>query len=232
MGKNKLARWAEIKTFNNVIEPDNQTIKHNNHPLKGLWKKVYFRNENPVVLELGCGKGEYTTGMAERIPDKNFIGIDIKGARIWKGAKTSLEKNLRNVLFIRTRIEFITSFFAEDEIDEIWLTFPDPHEKQRNISRRLTSPPFLNKYRSFLRNNGLIHLKTDSSLLFEYTLNLVSQNGLVISASTRDLYASNHVNEILNLKTFYEEVFLKENKKIFYLSFHLDKYRDKNDYEG
>ncbi|HOK26251.1 MAG TPA: tRNA (guanosine(46)-N7)-methyltransferase TrmB [Bacteroidales bacterium] len=231
MGKNKLTRWAEIKTFNNVIEPDFQSIRNSPHPLKGLWQKEYFKNNNPIILELGCGKGEYTTGLAEIMPAINFIGIDIKGARLWRGAKTAIEKNLKNVLFIRTRIEFITNLFAEDEIDEIWLPFPDPHEKKRNISKRLTSPLFLNKYRTFLKNGGLIHLKTDNKLLYEYTLNLVSYNNLEIICSTTDVYSSHSDDRILTLRTFYEDGFLKEGKKIHYLSFRLDKKREIIDYE-
>ncbi|MGQ9620287.1 MAG: tRNA (guanosine(46)-N7)-methyltransferase TrmB [Bacteroidales bacterium] len=232
MGKNKLVRWAEIKTFNNVIEPDNRGIKDRFHPLRGLWAKEYFKNDEPVILELGCGKGEYTTGLAEKMTDRNFIGVDIKGARIWRGAKIAIEKNLKNVLFIRTRIEFITSFFAEDEIEEIWLTFPDPHEKRRNIPRRLTSPPFLNRYRKFLKDKGLIHLKTDNTLLFEYTLNLISRNRLEIVNSIQDLHFFTPEDNILNLKTYYEERFLKEGKKIHYLSFRLNKYREILNHEG
>jgi len=231
VGKNKLARWAEIKTFHNVIEPDYQSIRNTLHPLRGLWKKEYFKNDNPIILELGCGKGEYTTGLAEIMPHMNLIGIDIKGARLWRGAKTANEKNLKNVLFIRTRIEFITSLFAEDEIDEIWLPFPDPHEKRRNISKRLTSPPFLSKYQTFLKNGGIIHLKTDNKHLWEYTLSLVSHNNLDIICSTNDVYSNYPDDKLLTLKTFYEEKFLKEGKNIFYLSFKLDKYRKIVDYE-
>lgn len=231
MGKNKLARWAEIKTLGNVIEHDNFRAGVNHHPLRGKWRQEYFGNNNPVILELGCGKGEYTTGLAGRMPEKNFIGIDIKGARLWKGAKTAFERKLRNVLFIRTRIEFINSFFAEDEVDEIWLTFPDPHEKRRSKNRRLTSPPFLNRYRLLLKNNGLIHLKTDNIILYEYTLKLVTLNKLEIVAAFSDLYATSRSDEILSLKTYYEEGFLKEGKKIHYLSFRLNGNREITDYE-
>jgi len=231
VGKNKLTRWAEIKTFNNVIEPDYQSIRNNFHPLRGLWKKEYFKNNNPIILELGCGKGEYTTGLAEIMPWMNFIGVDIKGARLWKGAKTATEKNIKNVLFIRTRIEFITSLFAEDEIDEIWLPFPDPHEKRRNIPKRLTSPSFLSKYQKFLKNGGIIHLKTDNKLLYEYTLGLVSHNHLEIICFTTNVYSDYPDDKLLTLRTFYEEKFLKEGKNIYYLSFRLDKYREIIDYE-
>lgn len=225
MGKNKLARWAEIKTFGNVIEPDNSTARDNPHPLRGLWKSSFSRNDNPLVLELGCGKGEYTTGLARLMPGKNFIGIDIKGARLWRGAKTAFENNLTNVLFIRTRIEFITSFFAENEIDEIWIPFPDPHPKGRSATRRLTSPVFLNMYRTFLRDNGVIHLKTDNEMLYRYTENIALSNKLDIIASLTDIHSSENPDEILSLKTFYEAGFIKEGRPIYYLSFRLS--RDK-----
>ncbi len=223
MGKNKLARWAEIKTFTNVMEPDSWAVKNNFFYLRGCWKEKYFGNGNSIVLELGCGKGEYTTGMAAIMPERNFIGIDIKGARIWRGAKAALENELSNVLFIRTRVEFLNSFFDEDEIDEIWLTFPDPHEKRRNSLRRLTSPVFLNKYRFFIKDNGIIHLKTDNNILFNYTLNIALKNNLEIITSTTDLYNSGIVDDILGIRTFYEAKFINEAKKICYLSFRLRK---------
>jgi len=226
VGKNKLARWAEIKTFKNVIEPDTRDVKDKFYHLRGSWKEKYFGNYNPIILELGCGKGEYTTGMAAMIPEKNFIGVDIKGARIWRGAKTAIENNLSNVLFIRTRVEFINSFFEEDEIDEIWLTFPDPHEKRRNTLHRLTSPLFLNKYRIFLKNNGIVHLKTDNNILYNYTLNIAIENNLEILASTADLYNSGIVDDILGIRTFYEAKFMNEEKKICYLSFRLKKEKE------
>lgn len=226
MGKNKLARWAEIKKFGNVIEPDNELIKTTCHPLRGKWNSGYFRNNNPIVLELGCGKGEYTVALARKYPEKNFIGIDIKGARLWRGARTAIENSLCNVMFIRTRIEFINSLFAEDETDEIWLTFPDPHERRRSEPRRLTSPSFLNRYRGLLKNNGIINLKTDNTLLYEHTLRTVMSNNLEILYNIPDIYSSPQQNDItgdLYIRTFYEEAFIREGKKIHFLSFRLSK---------
>lgn len=223
MGKNKLSRWAEMETFRNVIQPGNIENFGVSHPLKGNWKKEVFCNSNPLVLELACGKGEYTTGLASRFPAYNFIGIDIKGARMWRGAKTAIENNLFNVAFLRTRIEFINSFFAEDEVDEIWIIFPDPHPGKTNSSKRLTSPWFLNNYRNFLKNNGIIHLKTDNSELFDYTEALVTGSDLEIIRRTRDLYSDNPEDEILSIRTHYEKSFLNKGLKINYISFRLNK---------
>jgi tRNA (guanine-N7-)-methyltransferase len=225
VGKNKLARWAEMKSFRNVLEPDTKEAKTGEHPLKGKWKENYFRNSNPIVLELGCGKGEYTVGLSLKFPLKNFIGIDIKGARIWSGAKTAHESKIPNALFLRTRIEFINSFFSEDEVDEIWITFPDPFPKRRNTGRRLTSPFFLNTYRTFLKNNGIIHLKTDEAELYNYTQKIIRRNNLEMIMATNDLYSGNVENEILSIRTFYEKMFLGKGIKINYLSFRLDKNR-------
>lgn len=218
-----------MKSFGNVIEPDTAEIKTVSYPLRGRWKKDYFRNSNPIVLELGCGKGEYTVGLALNYPDKNHIGIDIKGARIWRGAKTAFENNIKNVLFIRTRIEFINSFFAEDETDEIWITFPDPFPKPVDAGKRLTSPAFLNSYRKILKDRGIIHLKTDNTLLHRFTLDVAESNNLEIISNTDDLYSIDKANEILSIRTHYEDLFLNENIKIKYLSFRLDKNRHIND---
>jgi tRNA (guanine-N7-)-methyltransferase len=223
VGKNKLARWAEMKSFNNVIEPPTGDSYGKDHPLKGNWNKIIFKNKHPIVAELGCGKGEYTVGLATRFPKKNFVGIDIKGARIWRGAKTAYESGIKNVTFLRTRIEFINSFFAEDEIDEIWITFPDPHPKRRDAQKRLTSPYFLNSYRSFLNNNGIVHLKTDNRELYNYTSGLVKYNELEIMVSTNDLYSGKSENDLLSIRTHYENIFLKQGMKINYISFRLDK---------
>lgn len=220
MAKNKLSRWAELATFDNVIQPDFVSAK--DHPVKGMWNKDIFRNENPIILELGCGKGEYTTGMAIRFSDNNYIGIDIKGARMWRGAKTANEMKLPNVAFLRTRIEFINSFFSKDEIDEIWITFPDPHAGGRNFNKRLTSPRFLNAYRLILRNKGLVHLKTDNKELFEYTKKVVGYNNLDVILSTGDLYSSYQSDDILSIRTHYENKFIEEGLKINFLSFRLD----------
>ena len=241
MGKNKLARWTELGTFINVIQPDTGDLFGKDHRIKANWKKEIFRNENPVVLELGCGKGEYTNGLADMFPEKNYIGVDIKGARMWLGAKTANEKKLPNAAFLRTRIEFINSFFAEDEVDEIWITFPDPHPGKRNSNKRLTCPWFLNTYRNFLKNNGIVHLKTDNTELYNYTRNLVIKNQLEIIFETSDLYSENLPDrkksyhrrdsgipgflsdDILSFRTHYENIFLKDGLKINYLSFRLDK---------
>jgi tRNA (guanine-N7-)-methyltransferase len=223
VGKNKLSRWLEMKSFGNVIEPATDDIKSGDHPNKGRWGEIYFKNSNPLVLELGCGKGEYTVGLARHFPLKNFTGLDIKGARIWRGAKTAFDEKIKNVLFIRTRIEFITSFFSEDEVDEIWITFPDPFPRRRDESRRLTSPAFLNNYRLFLRDRGIIHLKTDNPDLFRYTGALVKRNNMEILTSTEDLYEDEKGNELLAIRTHYENIFLKEGKKICYLCFRVDK---------
>lgn len=225
MGKHKLARWAELGTFRNVIQPESGAPFGKDHPVKGKWKKEIFHNENPVILELGCGKGEYTIGLSERFPKNNYIGLDIKGARMWRGAKTADEKKLPNTAFLRTRIEFINSFFAEDEVDEIWITFPDPHPVKRNSNKRLTCPWFLNNYRSFLKDHGIIHLKTDNSDLYNYTKALIEKNRLEIITATSDLYGEDPDDDILSIRTYYESIFLKERLKIFYLAFRLDKNR-------
>ena len=225
MGKNKIARWAELKTFNNVIQPETGEQPGKNHPVKGNWRKEIFRNDNPVILELGCGKGEYTIGLSERFPCKNYIGIDIKGARIWKGAKMANERKMDNTAFLRTRIEFINSFFEEDEIDEIWIPFPDPHPGISNLNKRLTCPWFLNHYRSLLKNKGIIHLKTDNSELFIYTKSIAEKNNLKIIRASSDLYKDNPDDDILSIKTHYENSYLKEGIKINYLSFRLEKNR-------
>ena len=223
MGKNKLARWKELTSFDNVIQPEIGDVSGKDHPIKGRWNKEIFKNENPVVLELGCGKGEYSVGLATRFPDKNYVGVDIKGARMWRGAKTSNENKLPNIAFLRTRIEFINSFFKTDEVDEIWITFPDPHPGGRNSNKRLTSPWYLNSYRQFLRNKGIIHLKTDNAELFNYTKTTVTQNNLEIIFSTGDLYSESLSDDILSIKTHYEKIFLNAGLKINYICFRLDK---------
>jgi tRNA (guanine-N7-)-methyltransferase len=222
VGKNKLARWNEFGSYNNVIQPQIGDIAGKDHTIKGRWNSEIFKNNNPIVLELGCGKGEYTVSLAEKFPDTNFIGIDIKGARMWRGAKTANEQNLPNVAFLRTRIEFINSFFSSDEVNEIWITFPDPHPGGRNSNKRLTSPWFLNSYRLFLKDKGLIHLKTDNIELHEFTMRTITYNNLETIFTTKDLY-SEHRDNILSIKTHYEKIFLSAGMKITYLSFRLEK---------
>ena len=225
MAKHKLARWVELGTFRNVIQPEAGSPLGKEHHIKGKWNKEIFGNDNPVILELGCGKGEYTVGLAERFPNNNYVGIDIKGSRMWRGAKTADDKKLLNTAFLRTRIEFINSFFAEDEVDEMWITFPDPQLENRNSNKRLTCPWFLNKYRSFLKDNGIIHLKTDNPELYNYTKSLVEKNGLEIVSAMGDLYSEKPGDDILSIRTYYESIFLKERHKICYLTFRLDKNR-------
>jgi tRNA (guanine-N7-)-methyltransferase len=223
VGKNKLARWNELGTFSKVFQPEIGAVAAKDHPVKGTWKGDVFKNQNPVILELGCGKGEYTIGLATRFPENNYAGIDIKGARMWRGAKTASEQNLQNAAFLRTRIEFINSFFTEDEVDEIWITFPDPHPGRRNSNKRLTSSQFLNRYRLFLKDEGLIRLKTDNTELYEYTRKVALHNNLQLVDDTNDLYGSNISEDILSIRTHYEKIFLKSGLKICYLSFKLGK---------
>lgn len=225
MGKNKLSRWAELETFRNVIQPSLIPGTGTDHPIKGKWKSDIFHNENPVILELGCGRGEYTTGLSERFPENNYIGVDIKGARLWRGAKTINEKNIPNAAFLRTRIEFISSYFAEDEVNEIWLTFPDPQTRKRNSNLRLTCPYFLNIYRTFLKDNGIINLKTDNAELYHYTLSVAQKNDLQVIRKTTDLHKETNPDDILAIRTHYEDLYLMEGRNIYFLSFRLDKKR-------
>ncbi|HPV56712.1 MAG TPA: tRNA (guanosine(46)-N7)-methyltransferase TrmB, partial [Tenuifilaceae bacterium] len=176
MAKNKLRRFAENETFENLFQPTMSDVMNGDFHLKGKWRSDYFKNSNPIVLELGCGKGEYSVGLAKMFPEKNFIGADIKGARLWRGAKTAVEEKMSNVAFIRTRIEHIASFFAPEEVDEIWVTFPDPQPREKKSKKRLTSSRFLNHYAKFLKPNGIVHLKTDSQALHAYTKAVIEYN--------------------------------------------------------
>ena len=187
MSKGKLAKFADLDTYENVFQYPYSIMEEVTFDMRGHWHEQYFNNQNPIVLELGCGKGEYTVELARRYPDKNFIGVDIKGARLWTGATLALREGLKNVAFLRTNIEIIDRFFAQDEVEEIWLTFSDPQMK--NPRKRLTSTFFLNRYRHFLIDNGVIHLKTDSNFLFTYTSLLVEKNQLPVQLCTEDLYA-------------------------------------------
>ena len=222
MSQNKLKRFAELHAFPNVIEAGFEEVFSSNHPIKGKWLEDKFHNNHPIVIELGCGKGEYTFNLAEKFPNKNFIGVDIKGNRIWVGAKKVIEKGLKNAMFLRTRIEFITSFFAINEVDEIWITFPDPQENRTRRRNRLTSSVFLKRYKSFLKPNAIIHLKTDNDKLFDYTLRLAQTNQFKIYLSTFDLYNSNQAELTHSIKTYYENIFLAEGKPIHYLQFSLN----------
>jgi len=224
--KNKLERFAEMKTFSNVIEPSFEEIFNADYKLKGKWHKNYFQNNYPIILELGCGKGEYTVNLAREYPDKNFIGIDIKGARMWKGAKKANEENIPNALFLRTRVDFINSFFDTDEIDEIWITFPDPQPKK--VKKRLVSTKFLRYYQHFLKDKGIIHLKTDNTDVYEYGCKITDLNNLRVLKNTRDIHNSEdeELKPIRQIQTFYEQMFIDEGKTIKYLSFKLNKEKE------
>ena len=239
MGHDKLRKFAENEGFACLLQPSSKELLQDgyfalrDHEIKGCWNEWMFEETQPIVLELGCGKGEYTIDLSRRIPSRNYIGVDIKGARLWKGAKYAHENELDNVAFLRTRIEFITAFFAPSEISQIWLTFSDPQMKSENS--RLTSPLFLERYRKFLKPGGLIHLKTDSMFLHQYTKAVAQKNGLRILACTEDLYATpadklfsdpqmsqDEINSLYEVQTFYEKMFLEQGCKITYLCFCLD----------
>ena len=220
MGKNKLKKFAEMDTFENVFQYPFAVIEREGFPLKGNWKKDFFKNDNPIVLELGCGKGEYAVGLARRFPDKNYIGVDIKGARMWTGAKAAVKEGISNVAFLRTNIELIDRFFDAGEVSEIWITFPDPQMKK--VRKRLTSTRFLELYRNILVADGIMHLKTDSPFLYTYTDALVKLNALPTEVNTADLYNSDIVDDILEIKTFYEQQWLDRGLSIKYIKFHLD----------
>ena len=213
MGKDKLKRFAEISTFSNVLQLDA------GQPFKGQWNTGFFKNNNPVVLELACGKGEYTVNLARLFPDKNFIGIDYKGNRIWRGAKTALEDGVNNVGFLRIQIETLLDYFADGEVDEIWITFPDPQPQVSREKKRLTSPRFLAKYKLLLKPGGFVNLKTDNDGLHAYTAEKIGEHLLNLHVKTEDLYPSEHADEVLSIKTYYEKKYLKENKNINYLKF-------------
>ena len=218
MAKNKLKKFNQLKIFSNVIEPSLKDLE-DGFNLKGKWKKNFFKNNNPIVLELGCGKGEYSVGLSKRYTDKNFIGIDIKGARIWKGANDAIKEKIENVAFLRTRIDWIEKCFSEDEVDEIWITFPDPQLKKRRAKKRLTHPLFLDKYAKIMKKNGLIHLKTDSQFLHGFTLGVIASRGNQLHESTHNLYQSKVSIKNSDIKTHYEQIFLDKNIPITYLCF-------------
>lgn len=223
MGKGKLQKFAEMETFSNVFQYPFSVIENVPFEMKGHWREQYFHNDNPIVLELGCGKGEYSVELARLYPQVNFIGVDIKGARMHKGAKEALTAGLSNVAFLRTNIEIIDRFFAKDEVQEIWLTFSDPQMK--NPRKRLTSTYFMNRYRHFLVDGGLIHLKTDSNFLFTYTTYMVEANRLPLLFRTEDLYHTDGIDEetrkILSIQTFYEAQWIARGLNIRYMKFHL-----------
>lgn len=219
MAKNKLAKFAEMETLENVFQPTHEEVFRTDYKLKGKWGKQVFGNDHPIVLEVGCGKGEYSVGLGELYPEKNFIGLDIKGARMWTGAKVAKEKGMKNVVFLRTHAEELESIFAPGEVSEIWITFPDP--QMAKARKRLTGTRFLFLYRKFLKEDGLIHLKTDSPFLYQYTAELVKANHLPVNVNTDDLYGVGLNDKILGIKTFYERQWLSRGKTIKYIQFSL-----------
>ncbi len=223
MGKGKLAKFAEMETFENVFQYPFSVIDNVPFEMKGHWREQYFHNDNPIVLELGCGKGEYTVELASLYPDMNFIGVDIKGARMWTGAKKALEEGRKNVAFLRTSIEIIDRFFDKDEVQEIWLTFSDPQMK--NPHKRLTSTFFMNRYRHFMEDGGIVHLKTDSNFLFTYTSYMVKENNFPVLFQTEDLYHTEGIDDetrkILSIQTYYEKMWIERGLNIKYMKFRL-----------
>ena len=219
MGKGKLAKFADMETYENVFQYPFSVVEHVPFDMKGHWHDDYFHNQNPIVLELGCGKGEYTVELAKRYPERNFIGVDIKGARMWTGATRALQEGLNNVAFLRTNIEIIDRFFDKDEVKEIWLTFSDPQMK--NPRKRLTSTYFMERYRHFLVDRGIVHLKTDSNFLFTYTNYMVERNHLPIVVSTTDLYkeCDEQYREAAAIQTYYEQMWLSRQLNIKYIQF-------------
>ncbi|MDO1512514.1 tRNA (guanosine(46)-N7)-methyltransferase TrmB [Maribacter confluentis] len=216
--KNKLKRFQENETFSNVIQPTREEVV-GGFSLKGKWQ-AHFKNDNPIVLELGCGKGEYTIGLAKKFPDRNFIGIDIKGARFWKGAKTAIEQNLSNVAFVRTQIELIDHIFGAQEVTEIWITFPDPQIKYKRTKHRMTNKAFLERYRQILKSNGTVNLKTDSEFMHGYTLGLLHGLGLEVLYANHDVYKNEgSPKEVLEIQTFYENQYLEKGKPITFIRF-------------
>ncbi|MEG1580134.1 MAG: tRNA (guanosine(46)-N7)-methyltransferase TrmB [Bacteroidaceae bacterium] len=227
MGKNKLSKFADMASYPHVFEAPFTTINDKTEfEMRGHWHERFFGNKNPIVLELGCGRGEYTVGLARLFPDKNFIGVDIKGARMWSGASDSLHEGMKNVAFLRTNIEFIDRFFAKNEVSEIWLTFSDPQMKK--ATKRLTSTYFMARYRRFLTENGILHVKTDSNFLFTYTNYMIKENQLPIHFCTSDLYhetltpeASEDLHKVLGIHTYYEQQWIDRGLNIKYIKFTL-----------
>ena len=233
--KNKLQKFAEFSSFSNTYEnfdmkqPSLQGIGGKEVQLKGKWCQKHFKNDHPLILELACGHGQYTLSMARLNPQINFIGVDIKGARIWKGAKLALQENISNAAFLRTRIECIEHFFGPDEVAEIWITFPDPFERKSKSNRRLTSQNFLKRYRKFLKSAGVIHLKTDADSLYDFTLEVIADDRhCSIEYQNSDIYANALENPLLGIQTYYEEMHLREGKTIKYLRFRINSGIPKN----
>lgn len=219
MAKKKLIHFRENLTFPHLFQPHYQELEHGFH-LKSGWNRNFFNNEQPIIAELGCGKGEYTVGLAMRNPEKNYIGIDLKGARLWRGCRSVADSGLRNVAFVRTRVDHIEKIFAPGELSEIWITFPDPQISKERL--RLTSPGFIEKYSRILSSGGIIHLKTDDAFFYEYTLEVIRNGRMVILCNTTDLYHSSIEDEVIHIQTFYEQKWLEMGKKIFYIRFQIN----------
>lgn len=217
MGKNKLKKFANMEGYPHVFQYPFAVLKEKGFEMKGKWNRSLFKNNNPIVLELGCGKGEYTVGLAKLFPNKNFIGVDIKGARMWSGAKQSFEEKMPNVAFLRTHVELISYFFDRGEVSEIWITFPDPQMNKTN--RRMTSTRFMKLYGNILNDEGIVHLKTDSNFMYTYTSEMIKENNLSVLEQTEDLYHSGMVDDILKIQTFYEQQWLARGLNIKYLKF-------------
>ncbi len=218
--KNKLKRFGENETFSNVFQPLREEVVSEKFLLKGKWNKDFFKNSNPIVIELGCGKGEYSVGLAEKFPDKNFVGIDLKGARFWRGAKTALDAGLPNVAFVRAQIELIDCIFGQNEVDEIWITFPDPQIKYKRTKHRMTNSSFLKLYKKILKQDGVINLKTDSEFMHGYTLGLLHGEGHEVIYANHNVYVNEgSPTEVTTIQTFYENQYLSVNKAITYIRF-------------
>jgi len=222
VSKSKISRFEENLTFSHLFQRSFEELRDGFH-LKGKWNKDYFNNDNPIILELGCGKGEYTIGLALRYPDKNFIGVDIKGSRMWVGCKKVKELGLKNVAFIRTRIELIESFFAKNEVSEIWLTFSDPQPRKSRERKRLSSPQFLQRYSHFIKDDNVIHLKTDNRPLFDYTLEVIKGNDHKLGFTSFNVYDDGAPAEVKEIQTFYEQMWIEEGRTIHYLNFKMKK---------
>lgn len=220
--KNKLRRFRENETFSNVYQPGREDVLNNTFSLKGNWNKEVFKNDNPIVLELGCGKGEYSVELARRYPNTNFIGVDIKGSRFWRGAKTAVEENIPNVAFLRTQIELIENCFGTNEVDEIWITFPDPQIKYKRTKHRLTNAEFLARYKNILKEEGIVNLKTDSEFMHGYTLGLLHGAGHKVLYANHNVYRNEGAPEVVTaIQTFYESQYLEQNKPITYIKFQI-----------
>ncbi len=219
--KNKLRHFAENLTFPNMFQPKYEDLKED-FSLKGKWNSEFFKNNNPITLEVGCGKGEYTVGLAQKYPQRNFIGMDIKGARMWRGCKTSNELKMTNVAFVRNYVQMVPQLFAQGEVDELWITFPDPQPKKIKISKRLTSPVFLQRYFQILKPGGIINFKTDNEPLFNYTLDVIKEHNHKLILSVKDLYNYDGLEEVKEIRTYYEKLFSEQGYAINYMQFQLN----------